>query len=200
MQWSHVLSDLVLCIAGLAAVRICFQNLSRTMASLWAMFFVPVSLAALFGALRFAGIHDSMQSISAFFQQLATSLGSCGLILGAYGLISGKRVSPRIHLVFMAVGALFFLLIRFGDVGAIKTLLPVLTMLLVIAFGLTGFLTKKTIVGCWLLLAVVLSAASQWSLGNLSSPDMGIDVFHYVLAGSLISFALATRADGLVEA
>jgi hypothetical protein len=164
------------------------------------MFLIPVSSAALFGALRFAGIHDSMKTISEFFQLVATTLGSCGLILGTYALVSSKPVSTRNYLFFAAAGILLFFLIRFQQVDKIRTLLPIAAMLLMIVLGLAAIFTRKASVGYWLLLGIGLSAAAQWSLGNMPSQAMGIDVFHYVLAGSLVCFALAGRSASFTGA
>ncbi|HAC92708.1 MAG TPA: hypothetical protein DCF63_19065 [Planctomycetaceae bacterium] len=135
-----------------------------------------------------------MKTVSEVFQLVATTLGSCGLILGAYALVSSKPVSTRIYFFFVAAGILLFFLVLFQDLGTIRRQLPVAAMFMMIIFGLVAIPAGKAGVGYWLLLGVGLSAAAQWSLGNMPSQAMGIDVFHYVLAGSLVCFALAGRS------
>jgi hypothetical protein len=152
---------------------------------------IPVALAALFGALRFANVHENMVDVSAFFQQLAITIGSCGLILGAYGLVATTPLQNWTWRIFIVAGVVLFLLIRLRGAATVQALLPLVAMMTVLAIGIWAGLTQRKATGGFLLTAVILSAASQWALGGITSKDLGIDVFHYLLAGSLVCFGLA---------
>ena len=67
MQLSHVISDIVLALVALGVWVSVAMKLPRLRIWPWGFFLVPVALAALFGAGRFADLHPSMQAYSSFF-------------------------------------------------------------------------------------------------------------------------------------
>lgn len=193
MQLSHVISDLVLASAGLYAFAGYFARLGMRLALLWGVFLIPVSLAAFFGALRFANVHESMVDISNVFQVIATTLGSCGLMLGAYGIVAKDQLQDWSIAMFLGIGLMLLVMALRLDVRSVRTLMPMVAMLSVAGCGMAGLWMRKTGLGIFLLLGVALSALAVLATGRLSSDSLKIDVYHYLLAASLISFALAAR-------
>lgn len=194
MQISHVISDLFLAASGIFAFVGYFARTGFRLASLWGVFLIPVSLAAFFGALRFAGVHDNMVSISQFFQTVATTIGACGLMLGGYGLISKSQLHGWSTGVFLAVGFVLWMMVTRMEVSSISSLMPLVAMASVTVCGLVALAGRCKQVGMYLLLGVALSGAAVWAIGSLSSESLRIDVYHYLLAVSLICFAMAARS------
>lgn len=194
MQLSHVISDAVLSAAGWYAFVVHFSRLGIRLASLWGVFLIPVALAALFGALRFAGVHENMVHISSFFQQVATTLGACGLMLGSYGLISREPLQLWSVVFCLLAGLALMGMVVFLDVSSVSGLTPLLAMLSATVCGVVALAIGNKRVGVFLVIAVLLSAAALWTLQNLSNDRLKIDAYHYLLAASLISFAMAARA------
>lgn len=193
MQISHVISDLILAAAGATAFLVYYSRLGLHLAVLWGAFLVPVSLAAFFGALRFAGVHESMVNISSFFQVMATTLGSSGLILGGYGLISKDRLQNWSVIVFMLGGMMLWGMAAVLEVSSVRNLLPMIAMLSLALYGLVALGGSRKGTGASLLLGVLLSAIAVWSIGSLSNHTLRIDVYHYLLAASLVCFAMAAK-------
>ncbi|MBX3420544.1 MAG: hypothetical protein KF752_03205 [Pirellulaceae bacterium] len=194
MQLSHVISDLVLAASGAYSFVRYFPRLGVQMATLWGVFLVPVALAALFGALRFAGVHENMVDISNRLQQVVATLGSCGLMLGSYGLISRGPPQKVTVYAFLVAGLVMLALVVTGVADSLRGSMQLVAMVSVLACGLAACVMGKQAIGAFLLAALVLSAAAVWSGGYLSSPALRIDVFHYLLAASLICFGLAANA------
>lgn len=192
MQLSHVISDAVLAAAGfIGFFRYSLRN-PIPLALLWGLFLLSVALAALFGALRFAAVHDNMIHLSEFFQHMAATLGSCGLILGATGSVLGKKVPWGLMALFVLAGLILLGMVRHFEVHSILQLMPAATMLTIVGIGLGAFVQGKQVAGSLLIAAVVLSAAAIWTLGNLANRDLGIDGYHYLLAASLLCFSVAS--------
>ena len=193
MQISHVVSDLVLAAAGAYAFFRYFSRLELRLALLWGVFLIPVSLAALFGALRFAGVHGSMVDISSFFQVVATILGSSGLMLGGFGLIAKDRLQTWSVVVFLVGGFFLWAMVAMFEVNSVRNLMPMIAMACLIVFGMAAFWLGRKKTGLFLLLGVGLSAMAVWAIGSLSNQTLRIDVYHFLLAASLISFAMAAK-------
>lgn len=191
MQLSHVISDLFLTGSGIFAFVAYFARTGIRLATLWGVFLIPVSLAAFFGALRFAGVHESMVEFSQFFQVMASTLGACGLMLGGYGLIAKSELQSWSISVFLAVGLVLWMMATRLEVSSVRNLMPLVAMASIAICGLVALLGNRKSVGIYLVLGVALSGAAVWAVGSLSSEALRIDAYHYLLSGSLICFALA---------
>jgi len=194
MQVSHVISDLILTAAGVYAFAGSFARLGSRFALLWGVFLIPVSLAAFFGAMRFAGVHESMVDISNVFQIIATTLGSGGLMLGAYGLVSKNQLQSWSIAMFLCIGLMLLVMVMLWDVRSIRNLMPMVAMLSVAGCGISAVWSRKTSLGIFLLLGVALSALAVGAIGGLANESLKIDVYHYLLAASLVCFAMAGRS------
>ena len=162
------------------------------LALLWGLFLIPVSLAAFFGALRFAAVHPRMVDISGFFQLVAMTLGSCGLMLGAYGVTQSGKLHSRSVLGAIGLGLVLLALVLFFEANYLKLAMSVVAIVTVVAVAIGALMAGQRTVGVYLLAGVLLSVAAIGSASLLASrPDLVIDVYHYLMAASLLCFGLA---------
>jgi hypothetical protein len=200
MQLSHVISDLVLALVALGVWMSVALRLPRLRIWPWGFFLVPVALAALFGAARFAGLHPSMQSFSSFFQQFASTAGAIGLALGVLLQLSESKTATQrpfisfVVVICLALGIVLFLLANQNQWKAVFELLPLAAMICVLGMGFwqmaVGPNKSRKLRGLSIVSAVLLSAAAMFSLQKLPSP-VSIDAYHYLLAASLVAFGLS---------
>lgn len=199
MQLSHVISDLVLFTVAMASWGFGFSRLAKPVAILWGCFLIPVAIAALSGAGRFAELHPMMLRISELFQQISSTAGACCLVVGAVLLV---RLANRSHIsatvVYIAVffGAALFLIANFGGIQALAALMPPIAMIGIVLAGVTQLLKGKDnrfrLQGASLIIGVALSAVAIVCLSSFAKP-FSIDLYHYLLACSFASFGIAGR-------
>lgn len=202
MQLSHVFSDLVLALVALGVWVSVALKLPRLRIWPWGFFLVPVALAALFGAGRFADLHPSMQALSSFFQQFASTAGAIGLTLAVFLQLSESKAEtqrpfmPIVVVICLALGIALFLLANQYQWKAVFELLPLAAMICVLGMGLwklvVGQNKSHRLSGLSVVTAVLLSAAAMVSLQKLPAP-VSIDTYHYLLAVSLIAFGLSVE-------
>lgn len=200
MQLSHVISDLILALVAFGVWANVALRLPRLRIWPWGFFLVPVSLAALFGAGRFAALHPNMQAYSIFFQQFASTAGAIGLTLGvSLQLIESKAATQRpfmpiVVVICLVLGIVAFLLAMRFELKAVFELLPLAAMICVLGMGLwqiaVGASKSRRLRGFSVVTAVLLSAAAMVSLQKLQTPT-NIDAYHYLLAASLVAFGLS---------
>lgn len=207
MQLSHVISDLILALVAFGVWANVALRLPRLRIWPWGFFLVPVSLAALFGAGRFAALHPNMQAYSIFFQQFASTAGAIGLALGAF-LPAPKLkadTQPRfmsiVVVICLALGIVVFLLAKQFELKAVFELLPLAAMICVLGIGLwqiaVGPSRSNRLRGMSIVTAVLLSAAAMVLLQKLQTPT-NIDAYHYLLAASLVAFGLSVDKPKLL--
>ncbi len=202
MQLSHVISDLVLALVALGVWVSIAMKLPRLRIWPWGFFLVPVALAALSGAARFADLHPSMQAYSSFFQQFASTAGAIGLTLAVFLSLSESKAEtqrtfmPIVVVICLAVGIVLFLLAKQFQLKGVFELLPLVAMIVVLGMGLwqiaIGPKNSYRLRGLSVVTAVLLSAAAMVSLQKLQTPT-NIDAYHYLLAVSLVAFGLSVE-------
>ncbi len=142
MQLSHVISDLVLALVALGVWVSVALRLPRLRIWPWGFFLVPVALAALFGAGRFAGLHSSMEVYSSFFQKFASTAGAIGLTLSMLLTLSESKAEtqrpfmPVVVVLCLALGIVIFLLSKQFQWKAMFELLPLAAMICALVLGL----------------------------------------------------------------
>lgn len=200
MQLSNVISDLVLFTAAMVSWGFGFTRLPKPISVLWGCFLIPVAIAALSGAGRFADLHPMMLSISELFQQISSTAGACCLVVGAILLVrithqAGRSAwYSRIALITVVAGVFLFLATKFGGIQSLAKFMPPIAMVGIVAVGLAQLLKGKDrryrLQGGAFILGVVLSALAIVSLGAIARP-LSTDLYHYLLASSFASFGVA---------
>lgn len=190
MAISNVISDLVLTAASCWALWLCAKSPQRGSVGAWALFFIPLALAAFFGALRFADV-PYMYQVSSIFQLLVITLGSCGLLFGIYQLVFSKSTSINALMVVSLIGTMLFVVVLQGRGGYIQQLFPLISMLLVAILSFIPLAQGRWLIGVRLLAGVGLAAVATWLQASLDNRTLAIDGYHYLLGLCVISFGWA---------
>jgi hypothetical protein len=193
MQTSHVISDLFLTATCVWVLYECIRQPRRPLLLVWQFFFGAVGLAALFGALRFANVHPSMIQMSQFFQMIASTLGSCGLVAGVIWLF--KRVPTAgmagwTTLIGVACLVAGYLIEIPGYYSILQMVAMVAVLVIAVWYWLKPRSTDHRKIAWRLILAIIFSAGATASLRVLSEPN-SIDVFHYLLGAGMLCFGWA---------
>lgn len=198
MQTSHFISDLFL---AASCVWVLYQLVKRhgsPLAVVWGLFFGFVGLAAFFGALRFADVHPNMVHVSQFFQRLASTLGSCGLVAGVCWLFRRYQTFPLLTctaIIGVACLAADILINRTLYYTIVQMIAMVLVLAMAVYYWIQSRLPEHRTIAWRLVLAIVLSALATTSLQTLSAP-YSIDAFHYLLGAGILCFGWAAMAHG----
>jgi hypothetical protein len=190
MQLTHVISDMVLAVAGLYVFFKYLSQLTLTNTVLWESFVLSVAAAALFGAIRFAGFHKAAMP-SAFFQNLAAVNGGVGLVVGALALVTQTNLSKLLCYIVLVFGFLLFVLAEAFNIVAVGQWVPVIAMVLLVLIGIFGFTVGAKKSGTWLIVAVAFFALGNFRNIIFGSGDITIDIFHYLTAAGLLALGMA---------
>lgn len=198
MQTSHVISDLFLTATCVWVLYECAKQPRRPLLLVWEFFFGAVGLAAFFGALRFANVHPSMVQMSQFFQMIASTFGSCGLVAGVIWLF--MRVStPKLVAWTTSIGGACLAAGYLIKIPGYHSILQMVAMVAVLAIAVWYWLKPRRsdhrTIAWRLVLAIVLSALATTSLQTLPAP-YSIDAFHYLLGAGILCFGWAARGEG----
>ncbi len=193
MELSHAISDGVLMLAGIFVFFQYLRKLDLATCLLWEAFILSVTAAAFFGVIRFLG-YAPARSISEFFQTIAGTVGAFCLVLVSFLLVTRKPVEKNITYLVVALGFALFAYVLFT--GNTKALQVVSTIAIpaVLVLGVFALFKGRSAVGAWLILGVVALILGTYLLSNMSSAMLDpIDVYHYLLAISLLCFGRAAR-------
>ncbi|MFT3878954.1 MAG: hypothetical protein QM703_04755 [Gemmatales bacterium] len=196
MQLSHVISDAFLTLSCVCVLYLCWKRHGHPLIFVWGLFFGAVGLASFFGVLRFADVHPSMIQVSGFFQIIASTFGSCGLVAGVCWLFKRYAQVPLLLWTTLA-GAICYLAGMFIEKASYYAILQMIAMVTVLAIAVMYWfkprLPEHRTIAQRLMLAIVLSASATSSL-QVFSKDLGIDVFHYLLGAGMLCFGWAAMA------
>lgn len=191
MQTSHVISDLILGLIGLFVFFRYLLKLPLMETVLWESFVLSVSFAALFGAAKFAGFEQAGY-VSSFFQNLAATVGALALaVVSWFKVWEDDTLDNVIGYMVLGVGFLIFLIHQTIGIPNLINHIPVVAMILVALAAIRGLMKGQTQLGIWLLMAVLFAAAATFRNSYVSNPENAIDVYHYLMAASLICFGMA---------
>ena len=185
MQFSNLLSDAVLAATGVYVfLRFCtarphFEKL------LWGIFLITLSVTALAGVVRFAGV-AGIVAMHLSLQLLVGSLGVLALVVAVWCNISGHAATARTFYTTVAAGFVIFGFFAQTQYGSFAVVLQSLAMLVVMLLAVWGLLQKqKTAV--WFVLAVMVAGIAT-KVGSFGLPINPTDAYHYALALSLFAF------------
>ncbi|AWV99563.1 DUF6962 family protein [Arcticibacterium luteifluviistationis] len=191
METSHIISDIIL---GLVGVFVFFKYLLKLdlfETLLWEAFILSVSVAAFAGAAKFAGI-EKAGLVSVFFQNISVTVGALGLVVAAWFKIwEDDTLDGKIGSIVLAIGFIIFALHQTVGIPLVVSIIPIIAMILVAAAGVAALLKGRNTLGMWLLLGVVFASLATFKDRFVSNTENAIDVYHYLLACSVLCFGLA---------
>lgn len=190
MILSHVISDAALAITGVGVFWHFFSHLPFYNRLLWGFFLLTISLAALVGTARFAGIPD-LDLLHESLQTLASTLGIACVVIAVWAFILGRSMSLMSFSFTVVVGVFLFVVMLLPDVRVFRPVVSSLGILLVMLLGVFGLMRQATN-ALWIVIAVMLAAigTKASSFAELFDP---IDFYHYMLALSVLAFGKAVQ-------
>ena len=193
MELSHAISDAVLTLAGVFVFFQYLRKLELATCLLWEAFILSVTAAAFFGVIRFMGYHQAI-SISEFFQHLAGTVGAFCLVLVSFLLVMRKSVEKNIAYIIVALGFVVFAYVQFSGNQQVLQYVSMIAIPLVLLIGIYGLFKGRSAVGSWLVLGVIALILATYNKSFMPNTMLDpIDVYHYLIAISLLCFGRAAR-------
>lgn len=190
MEWSHFISDAVLMLVGVFVFFRYLSGLDLDETLLWESFVLSVTAAAIFGALRYAGVNNA-DYFSSFFQTLAATAGAVGLVTIAWLMALGIYPNNTITYVVLTIGFALFATAEAFNIKEIVQFTPLICIPLVAVAALVAMFNGKVRYGSFLLAAVVFIALAMFRDSFVSNTSDAIDVYHYLMAIALLCVGLA---------
>ncbi len=197
MQVSHVISDLALGLVGLYVFFRYIIRLPLMETVLWESFVLSVTVAAFFGAARFAGLEQAGY-VAGFFQNLASTVGALGLAVVAWFKVwKDNTLDNKIGVTVLTIGFLLFVINQVMGLHQIIRFIPVVCMLLVAGAAVKGLLNGQISLALWLFAGVAFAALATFRDSFVADDHNAIDVYHYLLAASVLCFGMAASKPSL---
>lgn len=193
MELSHVISDGVLTLVGFFVFFRFISSLELTETLLWESFILSVTVAALFGTMKYAGV-ERADSLSLFFQHLASTVGAVGLLAAAWFGAFGKSPSKTVAYIIVGIGFVLFALSEAFNFTQIIQYAPMVCIPLAAVAGVIAIIRGKARFGLFLLLGIVFLALAVFRDSLISSQNDAIDAYHYLLAVALVCLGMAASA------
>ncbi|MGV3559423.1 DUF6962 family protein [Larkinella arboricola] len=192
MNISNMLSEAVLAFTGVWVFWRYFQGLSWYNRILWGLFLMTISMTALVGILKFAGIQRVIP-LHYSLETLAGSLGVVCVIVGVWGIILKQQIGQSSFFVTISLGiGLFLLLLLNPTVGAFRAVVPSLGMVIVLLIAFLGVIRRDPRAS-WIVIAVMILALAT-RIGRLNNlPIHPIDFYHYTLSLSILCFGKSVK-------
>lgn len=190
MEWSHFISDAVLMLVGVFVFFRYLSGLDLDETLLWESFVLSVTAAALFGALRYAGVENA-NYFSSFFQTLAATAGAVGLVSIAWLMALEIYPNNMITYIVLTVGFALFAVAEAFNFEAIVQYTPLVCISLVGLAALVAIFRGKVRYGSFLLAAVVFIVLAVFRDSFISDVSDAINAYHYLMAGALVLIGLA---------
>lgn len=194
METSHVISDGILTLVGFFVFFRYLSRLELVETLLWESFVLSVTVAALFGTMRYAGV-ERADSLSLFFQHLAATVGAVGLLAIAWFRALSQVPSKTLGYVIVSIGFALFAISEAFNITQIIQYAPLVSVPLVAIAGIVGLIRGKWKFGLFMLLGVLFIALAVFRDVFISSQNDAIDAYHYLLALGLLCFGMAAIAD-----
>ena len=192
MNISNMLSEAVLAFTGTWVFWRYFQGLSWYDRILWGLFLMTISMTALVGILKFAGI-QSVIPLHYSLEILAGSLGVVCVIVGVWGIILKQQIHRNSFFITISLGiGLFLLLLLNPTAGAFRTVVPSLGMVIVLLIAFLGVMRRDPRAS-WIVIAVMILALAT-RIGRLNNlPIHPTDFYHYTLSLSILCFGKSVK-------
>lgn len=191
MQTSHLISDAILALTGFFVFFNYLRKLDFNDTFLWESFVLSVAVAAVFGAIGYAGFTD-FGWIGVFFQNVATIVGALSLVAASWYLVNNQAISKNIAFGVIGLGIVLLILKLTLNIAIISTITSVGCMVAITLIAIYGTIKGNKTAGIWLLAAVIFAALANFRGSFIADQNLAIDAYHYLLAVSLLCFGLAT--------
>ncbi len=193
MELSHAISDAVLTLVGVFVFFQYLRKLELATCLLWEAFILSVTVAAFFGIIRFLGYSQAIV-ISEFFQRLAGTVGAFCLVLVSFLSVMRKPVEKNTAYVFVALGFVVFAYVQFTNNQKVLQYVSMIAIPLVLLIGIFGLIKGRSAVGSWLILGVIALILATYNKSFMPNTILDpTDVYHYLVAISLLCFGRAAR-------
>jgi hypothetical protein len=193
MELYHDISDAVLSLVGVFVFFQYLRKLKLATCLLWEAFILSVTVAAFFGVIRFLGYSQAIP-ISEFFQHLAGTVGAFCLVLVSLLLVTGKAVEKNIAYLIVAVGFVVFAFVQFTNNLKVLQYVSMIAIPLVLLIGVFGLIKGRKAEGSWLVLGVLALVLATYNKSFMPNTILDpTDVYHYLLAISMLCFGRAAR-------
>jgi hypothetical protein len=193
MELSHVISDGILTIVGFFVFFRFISNLELVETLLWESFILSVTVAAMFGTMRYAGV-ERADNLSLFFQHLASTVGAIGLLAASWYGAFGKSPSKTTAYIIVAIGFLLFAASEAFGITQIIQYAPLVCIPLAALAGIIAIFRGNARFGLFLLLGIVFLALAVFRDSLIASQNDAIDAYHYLLAVALLCFGMAASS------
>ncbi len=194
MELSHAISDAVLTLMGICVFFRYLLRLPLPVCLSWGSFVLSVTLAALFGTLRFLGVMPAAVKISELFQHSAGTIGAFGLVFASVFLALRKPMPALQVYEVLALGLVTFSVVRLTENYALLNTILTVSIPVVFLAGLWGLFRAAKQASVWLLLAVVVLIAGTFNKNFMANSFVdSTNLYHYLLAISLLCFGRAAR-------
>jgi hypothetical protein len=191
METSHFISNLALGLTGTFVLFRHFLKLPLLETILWKSFILSVSVAAIFGAVRFAGIEKAVY-VSSFFQNIAATVGVLGLVVVAwFKVLGGNTLDMTIGASVLSVGFILFIVHQILEIQEVLNHVPFVSMILISLAALKGLINGHIRLGLWLLGGTFFSFLALFRTSFIPNPSHAIDAYRYFLLLSIICFTFA---------
>lgn len=196
MQTSHLISDAILALTGFFVFFNYLRKLDFNDTLLWESFVLSVAVAAVFGAIGYAGFTE-LGWIGVFFQNVATIVGALSLVAASWYLVNNQTISKNIAIGVIGIGIVLLILKLTLKVAVISTITSIGCMLAIALIAIFGILKANKSAGLWLLAAVAFAALANFRGSFIADQNLATDAYHYLLAISLLCFGLAASQKNL---
>lgn len=193
MELSHAISDAVLTLVGVFVFFQYLRKLELVTCLLWEAFILSVTVAAFLGVIRFLGYSQAIIA-SEFFQHLAGTVGAFCLILVSFLLVIGKPVQKNIAYIFVSIGFVIFAYVQFTNNQKVLQYVSMIAIPLVLLIGIFGLIKGNRAASSWLVLAILALILATYNKSFMPNTILDpTDVYHYLVAISLLCFGRAAR-------
>ncbi|WP_128547697.1 DUF6962 family protein [Larkinella soli] len=194
MNVSNMVSDAVLAFTGVWVFWRYFQGLSWYNRLLWGFFLLTISVTALVGVLKFAGI-EAVRPLHRSLEILAGTLGVVCVVVGVWGLVMRQKISRTGFMVTVALGLALFVILLNPRITAFDTVVSSLAMVVILLIAFLGVLRRDPR-SSWIVFAVMILALATRLVKLENLPIHPIDFYHYTLSLSLLCFGKAAESVG----
>ncbi len=189
-----MVSDAVLAFTGVWVFWRYFQGLSWYNRLLWGFFLLTISVTALVGVLKFAGI-EAVRPLHRSLEILAGTLGVVCVVVGVWGLVMRQKISRTGFMVTVALGLALFVILLNPRITAFDTVVSSLAMVVILLIAFLGVLRRDPR-SSWIVFAVMILALATRLVKLENLPIHPIDFYHYTLSLSLLCFGKAAESVG----
>lgn len=190
MELIHAVSDFTLCITALYVFFTYLMHLELSSTILWESFVLSVAASSFFGCLSFLG-YDNATSLSIFFQKIAITAGSVGLVAASCSLAAESDFKKWQTWLFLALGFTLFVLYEIFDFKIIYDIAPLISMITVFILGLFATAKGRIKSGVWLMIAVCFFALANFRKEIFREQEFVTSLYHLLNAAGILSIGMA---------